>query len=144
MCNMTCSEKRCVSDNYWQDTLQHPAIQRTATHCNTLQHTATHCNTLQHTAMHRGVQATITGMATRLTLTISAPPCTRAGEHTLQRTACSALQHVDAHCNTFQYTATHCSTLQHHCNTLQHAATHCNTLQHSVVRVIHTHTHICM
>ena len=43
-----------------------PALQHTATHCNTLQHTATHCNTLQHTATHYN---TLQHAATRLQAT---------------------------------------------------------------------------
>ena len=56
-----------------------PALQHTATHCNTLQHTATHCNTLQHTATHGNTR-----------------------QHTA--THCNTRQHTATHCNTLQST----------------------------------------
>jgi len=57
------------------------ALQRTATHCNTLQHTATRCNTLRHTAAHCDI---------------------------LQRTAtrCDTPQHTATRRNTLHHTAT--------------------------------------
>jgi len=100
-----------------------PALQHTATHCNTLQDTATHCNTLQCTAAH----------------------C-----NTLQHTHAYTPQigkdvwhfRVRAtHCNTLQHTATHRITLQH-CNTLQHTATHCNTHGNILQHATATHCNI--
>ena len=61
------------------------ALERTATHCDTLQHIAKHCNALQHTATYCIILQHIA-------------------------TPCNTLHHTASHCNTLQHTATHCST----------------------------------
>ena len=82
-----------------------PALQHTATHCNTLQDTATHCNTLQCTAAH----------------------C-----NTLQHTHAYTPQ-IGIDVWHFRVHATHRNT-PHHTPTLQHTATrtatYCSTLRH--------------
>ena len=84
--------------------LQHSALQRTATRCDTLQrsttnmgqvqHTATHCNTLQHTA----TQHTATHCNTHGTSVL-----------TMLEKKDIELQHAATRCNTLQHTATHCN-----------------------------------
>jgi len=99
------------------NTLQHTALQHTATHCNTNvwesnapQHTITYCNTLQHTtARYNTLQYT--------------------GEHMYEiATHCNTMQHSATNCNTLRHTSTHCNTYLWDCNTLQNTTTQCNTL----------------
>jgi len=126
-----CAGGSCERRNCSRRT-QAPAMQHTAshcntvTHCNTLTHTATHCNT--HDAMECLSLHAATHTAThRISLQHSSTQCgilylTATLQHTLQQTA--------SHCNTAAQTTTHCISLQHrttHRNTPQHTA----TLQHT-------------
>jgi len=153
---------RCLTDeimsthcNALQHTATQIALQRTATHCNTLQQNfrcltdktiSAHCNTLQHTATHYDAQHT----ATHCNRIIDAKP-TRQYIISLERdfaffrTLVSVCYNIAFfyRCLNDETISTHCSALQHtakHYNRIidalptrlyQHTATHCNTLQHT-------------
>ena len=74
---------------------QKSALQRTATHCNTVQHTATHCYRSRSLSPRsaRAVRLPVVEILKKSTL-----------QHTV--TYCNKLQHTATHCNTLQHTAT--------------------------------------
>jgi len=137
------------------------ALQRPATHGNTLQLAATHCwlrwcgwcrllvyYMLQHTAAHCNARQRMAthGNALQIAATHFWLVCCRW-------CMCRVYYSCATYCSTLQHTATHCSALQLSCcgwgrclgccilqhtaarrNTLQRATTHCNTSQRNAQR----------
>jgi len=73
-------------------------LQHTATHA--LQRTATHCNTLQHTATHCKAPVYIHGQLDTGDVFKKVCPCLVVMQHTATR--CNTLQHAATHCNTLR------------------------------------------
>jgi len=107
--------------------------------CNALQRTATHCNTLRHNTARINIAS--------------------YASYASEAHSCNTLQHAATRCNTLQHAAARCIMLQRtvtHCNThtytrytcynfglrsapLQHTTTHSVTLQHTTL--CHAATH---
>jgi len=137
-------------------------------HCNALQRTATHLNSLQQTLQHtvEAADCPNEGSANEMWVFITATHC-----NSLQRTLQHAVEAIDCpnegstikvweyiivtHCNTLQRTATHCNTLQlyvyiyiyiciylTHWNTLPRKKKKCDISRAHTRTHTHTHTHI--